>query len=133
MISRIEQTLLVNLSVPLFMSVLHKWPWLISEYPQASRVAGSWICGRGRSPSKSLDWSEGAHATLSSAPGAESFSVPWLSDSIRRLVIMLFSFSLFTTCVDHLLWFWEVCIIRTMCLKNMWIERKTRLIALVLD
>ena len=74
--------------------------------------------------------SEGAHATLSSATGAESFSVPWLSDSIRRLVVMLFSFGLYTTCVDNLFWFWEACIIRTMCLKNIWIEQKTRLIAL---
>ena len=79
------KSMLVNLPVSLSMSVLPKWPWLLCDCPPASRpsVAGAWIWGRGRSPSRS----EGAHATLSSAPGAETCSVPWLADSIRRLVL----------------------------------------------
>ena len=41
-------------------------------------------------------------ARTPSASGAELCSIHWLSDSIRRLVVMRFLFGLFTTCKDTL-------------------------------
>ena len=58
------------------------------------------ISGRGWSPSKTRDWFEGSHTTLSSAQSAELCSGPWLAETIRRLVIEGFRFGLFTNCVD---------------------------------